>query len=390
MAIVRGFKAFHPEVDWYNGLLQESGQGLGALKGKLEGRGQKGIGTGSIGTVGKQLADLFKSGHLRSDEQQAVYIYGQQTVLGEQYGIWLLTAVQDFISGKIIRHEETISDREERLLNYRRHVGLEGSPVLLTYRPDEDINRLIAESVTDAPFLSVISEGGHHRIWKVSDPAAVKRLTGFFAKIQKVYIGDGHHRLAAAAKMENAADEYVMALYTATDQVRISSFNRLVSLKDNGGGGSLLVGLKKLFSVSLVVGNTPYHPDRTRCFGMRLGKLWYRLELKEEQEKFSQLPDVSILQDRVLLPLMGINDPKNDAALTSYPANAFGELLKFAESRPDSVIFTIYPMGVDQLLEISDRGLILPPKSSFILPKVPYGLLFNARESKDELNGEVF
>jgi uncharacterized protein (DUF1015 family) len=287
--------------------------------------------------------------------------------------------VQDFISGKIIRHEETLRDREERLANYRRCVDLEGSPVLLTYRPEEQINRMIARVTAGVPFLRVNSGETHHRMWRVSAPSEIKKLTGLFTKVQKVYIGDGHHRLAAAAKMENAAGEYVMALYAATDQIRISSFNRLVSLKDSAGTENLLAELKKLFSVSLVAGNKPYHPDRSRRFGMKLGALWYCLELKEELDKFPRLPDVSILQDRVLEPLLGITDPKNNASLVSYPDDAFGTLLQFADSISDPVIFTIYPMEVDQLLWVSDMGQILPPKSSFIRPKVPYGLLLNVR-----------
>ncbi|WP_025146498.1 DUF1015 family protein [Pedobacter jeongneungensis] len=380
MANISAFRALCPEQSWFTGLLRRAGEGNRELKYALEGRGDAGMGTGRIDRVEEELLLLVKNNKYLNQENEAIFIYEQESVLGRQRGVWALADVQDFIDGVIIPHEKTLADRENRLAEYRSCLGLEGSPVLLTYRNHQGISDFISKIIQGNDFTEYLQEGRIHRLWKVSSPQDLEEITMLFERAGNIYVGDGHHRLAAAGRLQRQSRQWIMALFVGTADLNISSFTRLISLDKAFDEGAFLTSISKLFFISAVPSNKRYLPDRLHRFGMCLKGQWYQLDLKSDLYAFSQMADVHILQEHVLCPMLGISSPQTDPSLVSDPLADLAETMEKITERTDFVLFTLFPMSICKLLEHSDKGQCFPPKSSYIEPKVPYGLLLNAQE----------
>ncbi|UKT64986.1 DUF1015 family protein [Pedobacter mucosus] len=378
MAIVRAFRPLCSSQTWFENLLRGDQCRISLLRSVLEARGGSGIGEGDKGRVQSIIEEMIERSELYIEEEDSIYIYEQETHLGIQRGIWLQTGIQDLLDGVILGHEHTLSDREERLARYRTEVGLEGSPVLLCYRPDEQINRILKGLTERDPAFRCGAADTVHRLWKISEVSEVNQIIARFLSIEKVYIGDGHHRISAAARAHRKSPQWIMALYVSAPQLRISSFNRMILEGPGFEREKLMHEIKKLYYVSGVPGNVRYLPDRIHRIGLFLEGEWYQLDLKPELYALCQLTDVYILQERILGPVLGISDPSSDPRLICFPDAALDETVERSSGVTPAVLFTVYPISVHRLLEQAESGIYLPPKSSFIEPKVPYALMLNA------------
>ncbi|WP_316799732.1 DUF1015 family protein [Pedobacter frigidisoli] len=377
MATIKEFKAFLPEVNWFNRLLSGDGTELFALRYKLEIRGKKDIESGCVDKVEEVLSVLINNRRFDYQQNPAIYVYQQETLGKISSGICAMTAVKDYLHGEILGHEHTLQEHEERLLSYRLNIGMEGAPVLLTYQPLTGIDEIISSITLKSPSFAYQEGEIAHRLWRISEDAMIQHLKDVFQEIQIAYVGDGHHRLAAAAKMQGAENEYMLGLYVSTDQLSVSGFDRLIFPGQEIIQSDFFEFLEKLFFVSAIPGNVCYQPDRLHRIGLCYHGIWYQLDLKDFTNNVLDLPDVVILQEMILSPVFGITDPRTDERLFCYPNQDISEMLEDASCSSEAIIFTLYPIGVDQLIDCAQQSKALPPKSSFIEPKVPYGLLMN-------------
>ncbi|WP_316807188.1 DUF1015 family protein [Pedobacter agri] len=378
MARIKEFVSLLPDQAWFSDLLENAGLGHAELKHKLEGRGEGGMGTGEIELVDDELHLLVKAQKYVDQQAGAIYIYEQQSISGSQFGIWAMADVQDFVEGQIVRHEDTLKERAARLTEYRCCIGLEGAPVLLTYPSHGKINDFISR-ITRGEAIATYRQGEKlHRLWKVEHHTDLNEIKNLFLEIPKVYVGDGHHRLAAARNLHSIENQRIMALYVSTNDIKIAAFTRLVNLKPNFDAKAFIEQLKKIFVISSVPSNKKYVPDRIHRFGMCLNDDWYQLDLKHDLQEMMQLADVNILQQYVLAPLLEIHSPESDPRLICDPLEAIDKTLERSAAPNGRILFTVFRLSVFKLIEQADAGMTFPPKSSFIEPKVPYALILNA------------
>lgn len=390
MATIKPFRALRPdpflshqlvfpgsEQIFYLGI-DEKALPLRSLKEQLEAPARKRPET-EVGQkqayqeIRETIDTLKKLERIKLDNEPGIYIYEIVHRDYRQTGIWALTSIKDYTDGKIKIHEQTLADSERRICNYRKHTGLEGSPVLLTYSPDRAINRIIADTCAAERRSAIGNKKAQHRIWKIQNPETLKDLATAFAKIEQVYLADGHHRLAATERLanENGADAWISSLYIASDQLRIIDYHRVFIPENPLDYQALLSRLQETCNLVPSAENQPVKPARSGVIGLCLGGQWYELILRNAFRL-----DVVDLQEQILCPVFGITDPRTDSRLKCIGGEtAMEEITSVLRSVPFAIAFTLCPMTVDQLMTAGATGQILPPKSTWIDPKVPYGLL---------------
>jgi uncharacterized protein (DUF1015 family) len=399
MATIKPFKAIRPNPLYATGLIQTSPQvqsvagnshdedSMPVLKIALEigARHKPETPEGQARAyedIRHSLHELVKKGLLQPGEKAGIYVYEVVLKTYRQTGIWAVTDIADYTGGIIKTHELTFADSVRRIKNYRYNTGLEGSPVLFTYQPHISVNRIIAETIkrTDKTLLS--NHEATHMLWKIEDEGLLDELTAAFAQIETIYLADGHHRLESAAKLvveqrgkSEPVFDSISSLYMATDQLRIAEFDRVVMPSSSMSNTELLTKIGENFEIS--ASETPIRPDELHDIGMYAAGKWYELKPRFiPRESFASTLDASILQEQLLAPVFGIDDPVNDKRLKCIGgAGAMDEIRDLLTHRPDAIAFTLCPLSVAQLMQVADAGEILPPKSTWIDPKVPYGLL---------------
>jgi len=377
MANIKAFKATLPKPIWFNEILKNEEQGLFDLRYCLEARGSLKISKKNLDDVKFKLNQLIEEKLFESDLHQCIYLYGQQSASNTIYGFCMLTDVADYPNQAIHKHEKTILEKQARLTDFRENIGIEGSPVLLLYRPNYKLNEIISNIIGQAAPIIYDHSEKKHLIWKITDTKLIEEISALFTGIGNVYVGDGHHRLASAAASKCASGQYLTSLYVATNQIKISAFNRLVFPSNPPNKEFFLQHVKKYFFISPVPGNIPYKPDRLHRLGLCFIGEWYQLDIKPNLDELAQLPDVVIVQHKILEELLEIKYPEAAENLFYYPESDFQEMLADAATSQDSIILTVFSLSINKLMEIAEDGKFLPPKSSYIDPKVPFGLLMN-------------
>lgn len=338
--------------------------------------------------IRQTLEGLLERDQLCQEETPAIYVYEVLQRGTRQAGIWALAALEDYTSGAIKIHERTFADSVRRIRNYREHTGLEGSPVLLTYRPEAAINRVIAETRQHTQKAVLGNQHGLHKLWRVSDPELLMELQAAFARVQVTYLADGHHRLESAALLAEdqriqglPVYDRVSAMYMASDQLRIEEYDRVVLPDGPVDAGHFFGELNRYFFLQEAWNCSPIRPKEKHRFGMCLDGEWYHLLAKAEtyiQTDGSEKMDAVVLQEKILAGVFGIHDPGTDARLKCAGGEkAMEELAELLLSHPGAIAFTLCPPGVEELMAAADHDVILPPKSTWIVPKVPYGLLIH-------------
>ncbi len=332
------------------------------------------------------LEDLLGKEQLWQEETPGIYVYEVVHKTYRQTGIWALTSLDDYRKGAIRIHELTFADSIRRLTNYRKNTGLEGSPILMAYQPDMTINRIIAETRKNSQKTTLGNQHGLHRIWKIEDPQVQQQLIDAFAHIPTAYLADGHHRIESSAILAGEQSlaglpvfDRISSLYMATDQLRIEEYDRVVIPTVSIDKAWFFKQLEQHFDIQ--PSKQAIQPRATHCMGLYFAGKWYSLAAKPHtyiNKSAAAILDASILQEMVLAPVFGIEDPKTDQCLKCAGGEkAMEEIEAIIKTNPDAIAFTLCPLSVEQLIAVADAGEILPPKSTWIVPKIPYALLLH-------------
>ncbi|WP_316834330.1 DUF1015 domain-containing protein [Pedobacter nutrimenti] len=377
---IKAFNAMHPDPAWYNSIMSGTTERQ-HFRQTLEPVQNDSV---SFDACKVNLNTLKNLGKYKQEEVSGIYIYEKETAYGSQFGVWVLTSLEDMISGNIVTHERTLEEREDRLKAYRKGLGLEGSPILLTYRKDSTMTQLIEKVAAFPPIVTLIQDRCNHKVWKIRSQETILEFTSAFQNIKQAYVADGHHRLAVAAAEHHVSPQWISTLYVSSGQISCREFHRMVCPESPLDTNLLLEKLSKQFYISEVPNNVAYKPSRSHRFGMQHKCTWYQLDLKPEY--INELLDVQILQEMVLSPLFGIHDPTTDQRLRNFPANKWEDLLNVQQEEPESITFTLFPMSAEALIQQADKQHDLPPKSTYIEPKVPFGLLLYQNETTEKIS----
>lgn len=332
-----------------------------------------------------------QEGILTEDESPFYYLYEQVMEGRAQTGIVACASVDDYSSGVIARHENT---REEKEQDRIRHVDVTNAhtgPIFLAYRSQEELNSLVALEKKKTPLYDFISEDGIcHRVWKIEDPQKAEEIHRIFSGIPRVYIADGHHRAASAVKVAamrreanpswtgNEEFNYFLSVLFPDDQLMIMPYNRVVQDLNGLSREEFLKKTEKYFVVT-EKGRKAFSPEQKGQVGMYLDGSWYQLDARPEictDDPVKGL-DVSILQDRILGPLLGIGDPRTDSRIRFVGGiRGLSELERLVDSGA-AVAFSMYPTSIWELFEVADAGLLMPPKSTWFEPKLRSGLFIH-------------
>lgn len=335
----------------------------------------------------ENLRRFIEHGWLRQDPEPLFYAYRQTMGAYTQLGLVAGASVEEYDQGLIKKHELTRADKEDDRTRHLDALGGNDEPVFLTYRATRPLDALMAEVIRAAPEYDFRAEDGiAHTFWLVP-PALGTRIAAEMAKVPQLYVADGHHRSAAASRVRklrrgkgSGEQDWFLAVVFPHDQLRILPYNRVV--KDLGGLSPerLRSALEEKFTLEP---SGEKSPRELHQLCMYLGGQWYRLTARPGSYLRTPIGelDVSILQEGVLGPLLGIGDPRTDQRIQFVGGiRGTGELERLVDSGQHQVAFSMFPTTVDQLLAIADAGEIMPPKSTWFEPKLRSGLVLHLFE----------
>jgi uncharacterized protein (DUF1015 family) len=336
----------------------------------------------------KNLAALRTGAPLVVEEAPSLYAYRLRMGTHVQTGVAGCFSVDEYDRDIIRKHERTRRDKEDDRTRHILELRAQTGPVFLTHAASADVDAVVANATANAPLFDVAAADGiQHTIWRINGPAEgvrhdARQLVQAFAAIPALYIADGHHRAASAARVREQLRashgmgewDSFLAVAFPDDQVQILPYNRVVKDLATYTPETLLAKLREQFSV--VEG--PAAPGRAGHVAMFLGRQWYTLDLGAAPSGLAagERLDVSRLQELVLTPLLGIGDIRSDKRI-DFVGGARGttELESLVSSGRAAVAFSMYPVSVGDLMQISDAGGIMPPKSTWFEPKLRDGLL---------------
>jgi uncharacterized protein (DUF1015 family) len=331
---------------------------------------------------------LKKECPLETEDVPSIYLYRQIMGEHEQIGVVACCSLDDYDQEIIRKHERTRRDKEDDRTRHMLVLRAQTGPVFLTYRANREIDTMVMETtMANAIFDFTAEDGIQHTVWRVPDPV---RFVHAFREIPYLYIADGHHRAASAARARaelkeqsfgHTGDEeynFFLAVMFPDDQLQILPYNRVVRDLNGLSPEQFLEAVRKSFDVKEEGSPTPDSPGK---WSMYLGGQWYGLTpgtgVPEPQGTVAGL-DVSVLQDRLLDPILGIKDVRTDKRI-DFIGGSRGtkELEKLVAEGKAAVAFSLHPTTIEELLRVSDAGEIMPPKSTWFEPKLRDGLLIH-------------
>jgi uncharacterized protein (DUF1015 family) len=320
---------------------------------------------------------LIAQGALKQDAQACFYLYRQIMGRHTQVGLVAAARCEEYLSGIIKKHEFTRPDKEDDRVRHIEALNSQTGPVFLTYRATTAMDEFVAKKITEQPDVDFTGKDGvRHSSWKVSDATGIQFITEQFARIPSLYIADGHHRSAAAARVFQSrsgagqSGTFLTVIFPH-NQMQILPYNRV--LKDLNGWSAAQL-LQKLDAIFVIQPASNPQPTGKHALGFFIGGQWhtltFRLQLTTTTDPIEKL-DVTLLQKQVLDPIFGIADPR-----TSKRINFVGgirgpaELEKLVNSGEYACAFSMFPTSIDDLMTIADAGGIMPPKSTWFEPKL--------------------
>jgi len=334
---------------------------------------------------------LLKEGVIIRDLIPCLYVYRMTMDERSQTGLICCMNIRDYDEGKIKKHENTRAEKELENEIHIENTKLNSNPVFLAYRPVPEIDELINKVTAQKPDYDFYSEFGvEENLWIIRDKETIDKFTMQFAeKVNAAYIADGHHRAAASSSYSKKIHEqhpdpglpkdydYFLTCLFPSDQLKIYDYNRIVKSLDGLDEKNLLKKISEKFEVEPAI-RVPYDPRKPHRFGMFINGKWYRLKAKEgtyENDPISLL-DVSILQNNLLEPTLGIHDPRTDKNIDFIPGvKGLKELERRVMKGRAAIAFSLYPVTMEQLFTVSDAGEVMPPKSTWFEPKLLSGLV---------------
>lgn len=339
------------------------------------------------------IGDFLSKGIFQQEEEPALYIY-RQTMDGRiQTGIVGTVAVDEYQNNTIKKHEFTRVEKELDRINHFDICNANTEPVFLTYRDDQRIRDTVEAWIAEnKPVYDLTTADAiGHALWVVDDPETVAKLTGLFGEIPSLYIADGHHRSASACKVglkkreenpdytgEEEFNFFMAAIFPDAD-LHIFDYNRVVKDLNGNSVESLMARIREAGFKIDKMGEDIYYPEAKHCFSMFLEGKWYRLTAKPEiiPDHVIDSLDVAILQKWVLEPILGIEDPRTDKRIDFVGGIRGLEELQRRCETDMKIAFAVYPVEIADLLNVSDNGMVMPPKSTWFEPKLGSGLFLH-------------
>ena len=336
-------------------------------------------------------------GWLKQDPEEHYYIYAQTMDGRTQYGLVACCHFEDYLSGKIKKHELTRTEKEQDRMIHVRNQNANLEPVFFAYPAVAEMDKIVKDIVeSKKPEYDFVAEDGFgHTFWVIDNPETNKRITEIFAKIPALYVADGHHRTAAAAlvgqekKQQNPHHtgkeeyNYFLAVIFPDEQLKIIDYNRVVKDLNGLSSTELLKKLEEAFVVEKK-GAEIYTPNKLHNFSMYLDGTWYSLTAKlgtyNDTDPIGVL-DVTILSNLVLDKILDIKDLRTSKRIDFVGGiRGLGELKRRVDSGEMKVAFALYPVSMKQLIDIADTGNIMPPKTTWFEPKLRSGLVIHSLE----------
>ncbi len=323
-------------------------------------------------------------GTLLREADERLYVYRQVMGAHSQTGVVACCHIEDYAADIIRKHEKTRKDKEDDRTRHCLELNANTGPVFLTYRDQAAVDALVAQVQAGTPLYDfTAADGIRHTVWRVEGDAAPWVET--FRQVPLAYVADGHHRAAAAFRAgkhrrENnpahtGKEEYnwFLAVLFPASQLRILAYNRCVADLNGLSSAKFLARVRAIFKTEPATGAEPAGPREIRMY---LGGAWHQLRWDEFAADPVGRLDVSVLQDRLLAPVLGIDDPRTNTRISFVGGiRGAGELVRRVDSGRDAVAFSMYPTTVSQMMDIADAGQIMPPKSTWFEPKLRSGLL---------------
>ena len=342
----------------------------------------------------ENFALFRKNGWLVQDEEESYYVYAQTMNGKTQYGLVVGAYVDDYLNGVIKKHELTRRDKEEDRMKHVRVNNANIEPVFFAYPSNAEVNAIVAKYTATNPVYDFVAEhdGFGHQFWVISDKADIARITELFAQMPALYIADGHHRSAAAALVgaekakqnpNHRGDEeynYFMAVCFPDDQLTIIDYNRVVKDLNGLTDEEFLAKLNVHFEVEKK-GTEIYKPQALHNFSMYLSGNWYSLTAKpgtyDDHDPIGVL-DVTISSNLILDEILDLRDLRSNKRIDFVGGiRGLGELARRVDSGEMRVALALYPVSMQQIIDIADSGNIMPPKTTWFEPKLRSGLVIH-------------
>lgn len=338
--------------------------------------------------------NLMEENVLVQDDKDYLYIYAQTMNGRTQYGLVGAAGVDDYVNNVIKKHELTRPDKEEDRMNHVRTSGMNYEPVFFSYPAVAEIDEIVAEVVKAKAEYDFISDDGFgHHFWVIRDQDKIDRIITAFAKLPATYVADGHHRTAAAALVGkerksknpnhtgNEEYNYFLAVHFPDNQLTIIDYNRVVKDLNGKTSSQFIEALNGAFDIK-EVGTEIYKPTELHNFSMYLAGKWYSLTAKagtyDDNDPIGVL-DVTILTSQILAPFLDITDLRRSQRIDFVGGiRGLGELKRRVDNGEMEVAFALYPVSMQQLINIADSGNIMPPKTTWFEPKLRSGLIIHA------------
>lgn len=343
-------------------------------------------------TAADRLQQMIADGVFIREDKPCFYVYRQIMNGRAQTGIVGCASIDDYFNNVIRKHELTRADKEEDRCKHVDRCNANTGPIFLAYRSRAKINAIVDQVTAGQPLYDFTSDGVRQTVWIIDDPEQMRLIEQEFAATERLYIADGHHRNASAARVGQKRREqfpgytgeeefnYYLAVLFPDEQLYIMDYNRVVKDLNGLTKEQFLEKLEQDFTVEPYLGEGPCAPPQKHSFGMYLDGRWYLLRAKEGSfdaaDPVAQL-DVSILQENLLHPILGIGDPRTDKRIDFIGGvRGLGELERRVKEGM-TVAFAMYPTSIDDLIAIADAGQIMPPKSTWFEPKLLSGLFIH-------------
>ncbi len=340
----------------------------------------------------EHFAEFRKNGWLKQDSKENYYVYAQTMNGRTQYGLVVAAWVEDYMEGRIKKHELTRKDKEEDRMKHVRVNNANMEPVFFAYPHRDDMDAIVERVTAGAPEYDFISDldGFRHTFWVIEDESLIAKITKIFAEIPAMYIADGHHRSAAAAlvgnekKLQNPNHtgneeyNYFLAVCFPDNQLNVIDYNRVVKDLNGLTEEGFLAKLAEDFVVEKK-GAAIYKPNRLHNFSLYLGGEWYSLTAKEgrydDNDPIGVL-DVTVSSNLILDKILGIKDLRTDKRIDFVGGiRGLGELKRRVDSGEMKMALALYPVTMQQIIDIADSGNIMPPKTTWFEPKLRSGLI---------------
>lgn len=335
---------------------------------------------------------MLSDGSFVQDDTQCFYLYALTMENRTQTGIVGCASIDDYLNSTIRKHENTRAEKELDRIRHIDTLNAQTGPIFLAYRRNPELHQIIRQYKCTHPLFDFVSEDGiRHQIWKIADKNICGKISAIFETIHSVYIADGHHRAASAVKVGlkrrkehpdytgSESFNYFLSVLFPADELKIYDYNRIVEDRNGYSTNELLAALQKDF-----------HITENKCavskgsFSMYCDGIWYQLTAK--QHLYTSDPvndlDVSILQNAILQPLLGIEDPKTDSRI-QFVGGIYGlkKLIQLVDEKPERLAFAMHPTSMDELFTVADANRLMPPKSTWFEPKLRSGLFIHKIEN---------